>query len=107
MLHWFKVLFVILAMLLPASLQGKLAPQLEPAIGSHNFEVQDFHTYFVGKSGVWVHNTDKAPCEKIYSVFFQKAKELGGTENLRSERFSVLLDTKVALTAEKSIPDAS
>ena len=24
----------------------------------HNFEVADFHTYFVGEAGVWVHNTD-------------------------------------------------
>ena len=24
-----------------------------------NFEVQDFHTYFVGHSGAWVHNTSK------------------------------------------------
>ncbi|MCG8465443.1 MAG: hypothetical protein MI750_11400 [Xanthomonadales bacterium] len=24
---------------------------------TYNFEVEDFHTYFVGESGVWVHNT--------------------------------------------------
>ena len=53
---WFKVLFVILAMLLSASLQGKLAPQLEPAFGSHDFE--DFHTYFVSKSD-WLLNLAK------------------------------------------------
>ncbi|MFG6458359.1 polymorphic toxin-type HINT domain-containing protein [Roseateles sp. BYS96W] len=23
----------------------------------YNFEVEDFHTYYVGKNGVWVHNT--------------------------------------------------
>ena len=24
----------------------------------YNFEVEDFHTYYVGETGVWVHNTD-------------------------------------------------
>ena len=24
----------------------------------YNFEVQDFHTYHIGKYGVWVHNAD-------------------------------------------------
>jgi hypothetical protein len=26
----------------------------------YNFEVEDFHTYYVGEAGVWVHNTDCA-----------------------------------------------
>lgn len=25
----------------------------------YNFEVEEFHTYFVGEVGVWVHNDDK------------------------------------------------
>ena len=29
---------------------------------TYNFEVEDFHTYFVGEAGIWVHNTG-APCE--------------------------------------------
>ncbi|RKL86942.1 polymorphic toxin-type HINT domain-containing protein, partial [Moraxella catarrhalis] len=24
----------------------------------YNFEVQDFHTYHIGKYGVWVHNAE-------------------------------------------------
>ena len=36
---------------------------------TYNFEVQDFHTYFVGKSGVWVHNTGRAPCEKVFAIY--------------------------------------
>ncbi|MGZ5029302.1 MAG: polymorphic toxin-type HINT domain-containing protein [Methylobacter sp.] len=24
----------------------------------YNFEVEDFHTYYVGELGVWVHNTN-------------------------------------------------
>jgi hypothetical protein len=27
----------------------------------YNFEVEDFHTYFVGPAGIWVHN--KSPIE--------------------------------------------
>ena len=75
MLHWFKVLFVILAMLLPASLQGKLAPQPETAIESHDFEGQDFHTYFVGEAGVWVHNMGRFICEQWFLEYraFKKA----------------------------------
>ncbi|MGN0632908.1 MAG: polymorphic toxin-type HINT domain-containing protein [Oscillospiraceae bacterium] len=29
---------------------------LEEAVNVYNLEVQDFHTYFIGESGVWVHN---------------------------------------------------
>ncbi len=36
---------------------------------TYNFEVEDFHTYFVGESGVWVHNTGEAPCEKFFRIF--------------------------------------
>ena len=25
----------------------------------YNFQVEEFHTYFVSKLGVWVHNADK------------------------------------------------
>jgi Pretoxin HINT domain len=73
---------------------------------TYNFEVEDFHTYFVGEAGVWVHNTG-APCERIFSAFYQKAKDLGGTANLRAERFNVLKETKLSLAADKSLPDAS
>lgn len=34
----------------------------------YNIEVEDYHTYFVGKAGVWVHNQN---CEKI--TLFQNA----------------------------------
>ncbi len=29
---------------------------LENPVKDYNFEVKDFHTYFVGEEGVWVHN---------------------------------------------------
>ena len=30
---------------------------------TYNFEVAEFHTYFVGKSGIWVHNA--GPCDAL------------------------------------------
>lgn len=32
---------------------------------TYNFEVADYHTYFVGAGGVWVHNTGPDPCDAI------------------------------------------
>ena len=32
----------------------------------YNFAVADFHTYFAGPGGVWVHNTCDALCEKVF-----------------------------------------
>lgn len=34
---------------------------------TYNFEVGEWHTYFVGRTGVWVHNAGK-PCENWFSV---------------------------------------
>ena len=31
---------------------------LESPIKVYNFEVEDFHTYFVGNCKIWVHNND-------------------------------------------------
>ena len=41
---------------------------LDRAFTTYNFEVADFHTYFAGRSGVWVHNVG-GMCEKFYSLF--------------------------------------
>ena len=68
-LHWLKPLLVTLAILLPASLQGKTDFEARPALESHDFEVEEFHTYFVGEVGVWVHNSSDAPCERVFSIF--------------------------------------
>jgi hypothetical protein len=41
---------------------------------TYTFEVADFHTYFVGGDGVWVHNTGAGPnpvCEKALSIYKQ------------------------------------
>ncbi len=36
----------------------------EELISVYNFQVEDFHTYFVGNCAVWVHNVDCMPTEK-------------------------------------------
>ena len=30
--------------------------ETENSVDVYNFQVEDFHTYFVGENGVWVHN---------------------------------------------------
>jgi hypothetical protein len=62
---------------------------------TYNFEVEDFHTYFVGDGGVWVHNTGRSPCEEVYASFTAVGRKLGLTgEALRAKRFEILEETK-------------
>ena len=30
----------------------------------YNFQVEDYHTYYVGENGIWVHNADCMPSDK-------------------------------------------
>jgi hypothetical protein len=41
---------------------------------TYNFEVEGDHTYFVGKTGVWVHN-EGTPCGKAFDIFLQAKKD--------------------------------
>ena len=34
--------------------------ELDEPVDVYNFQVEDYHTYFVGESAVWVHNNNKA-----------------------------------------------
>ncbi|WP_425423482.1 polymorphic toxin-type HINT domain-containing protein [Stenoxybacter acetivorans] len=34
----------------------------------YNLEVEDFHTYYVGTNGVWVHNADCTETAKILAT---------------------------------------
>lgn len=43
---------------------------------TYNFEVADFHTYFVGDAGVWVHNAGTL-CEKAFSIWHRHRTKLG------------------------------
>lgn len=44
---------------------------------TYNFEVQDWHTYFVDASGVWVHNKGPA-CERAFSIIARIKKDVPG-----------------------------
>jgi hypothetical protein len=50
----------------------------------YNFEVEDFHTYFVGEVGVWVHNADvgykKNILDSSSGQYTGKTKVLGGKQ---------------------------
>ena len=39
------------------------------AFATYNFEVADFHTYFVGEAGVWVHNTCPWEVDKAIAIW--------------------------------------
>ena len=39
----------------------------EELISVYNFQVEDFHTYFVGDCAAWVHNADYSP-EKMQKI---------------------------------------
>ena len=47
---------------------------LESPVKVYNFEVEDFHTYFVGESSVLVHNK----CSGSYDIEFQSGKHYVG-----------------------------
>lgn len=42
---------------------------------TYNFEVADYHTYFVGTEGVWVHNTGVDPCDLVRTLLGSKLKQ--------------------------------
>ena len=44
---------------------------------TYNFEVEDFHTYFVGESGVWVHNHGAAWCQELFAVHHRVQEKVG------------------------------
>ena len=53
---------------------------------TYNFEVQDYHTYFVGAEGVWVHNMGLYNCEALAETFERVLKQTGSA----SEAFGTI-----------------
>ena len=47
---------------------------------TYNIEVADFHTYFVGRSGVWVHNFSEVFCDAFYTLTRAVQKDMGIAE---------------------------
>ncbi|MBS0262239.1 MAG: Hint domain-containing protein, partial [Planctomycetes bacterium] len=48
---------------------------------TYNFEVADQHTYFVGQSGVWVHNISKAFCNLLGKTYTKAAERIPTAES--------------------------
>ena len=57
--------------------EGKELHQVK-TFTTYNFEVEGFHTYFVGKSGVWVHNTGTFDCDKLFVKLDSKIDQFDG-----------------------------
>ena len=51
------------------------APNRQP-FTTYNLEVADYHTYFAGASGVWVHNLGERICSRFRSLY-RKARQGG------------------------------
>jgi hypothetical protein len=57
---------------------------------TYNFEVAEYHTYFVGSAGVWVHNFSERFCQRFFSITHtvQLQKNIPGDG--RGQRFEIL-----------------
>ena len=70
------------------SLGSERAPPGE-TFTTYNFEVADFHTYFAGEGGVWVHNFSAHFCEKLFAISQKVMKGLNLPGPV-GERFRIL-----------------
>jgi len=70
---------------------------------TYNFEVKDFHTYFVGENSIWVHNIS-GPCADIIKHMFNVSKAKHGEYKiLATERFQLMDDALKALSVKGGI----
>lgn len=78
---------------------------------TYNFEVADYHTYFVGEGRVWVHNTGRHDCEKIAAIYkYMRDNRLGnGIQETPYETFIHMLETLKASSnpAHNNLADAA
>ena len=66
---------------------------------TYNLEVADFHTYFVGGSGVWVHNFSTKFCEDFFTLTKEIQKAMGIAEGAETgKRLEIV---KTALRTKK------
>lgn len=65
---------------------------------TYNLEVADWHTYFVGEAGVWVHNqaVGRAACERIAALYHRLRHKEGRTPWDAFTRLMELSDPTVA-----------
>jgi hypothetical protein len=52
----------------------------------YNFEVEDFHTYFVGESAAWVHNDCPTPTDRLKEQLFERPGKGKGQTTLDAAR---------------------
>src|SRR5690606_30281987 len=71
----------------------------EERFTTYNFGVAEFATYFVGESGVWVHNQGDGLCERVFSLYKQIV-DTRGLQNESWEAFKVLAE-KTAHMSER------
>ncbi len=76
---------------------------LEPPVPVYNIEVDEFHTYFVGNSGIWVHNLAKDFCEnwaRTITDVKAKLKNLGRW----ADEFDVDVPARAWEVADEALP---
>ena len=69
-------------------------PRPGEILTTYNVEVDEFHTYFVGESGVWVHNAAGRACQQVRSIV-ERLKRQGKTPS------------EILRTLEKRLPNAT
>ena len=57
--------------------------ELDEPVDVYNFQVKDYHTYFVGDCGVWVHNTNYDEAIDIVSKDSKRGRETKGKTELK------------------------
>jgi hypothetical protein len=86
--------------------RGPPGAAYDPSTGSlttYNIEVAEAHTYFVGASGVWVHNAGNE-CERILNVFLRQLRRVSPAADNPMEAF---IRTRSALPELSERADAS
>ena len=61
---------------------------------TYNVEVAEAHTYFVGNSGTWVHNSGRLMCE-LLDTLYDRYKKDGLTDSQARAKLQALLDQRV------------
>ena len=69
---------------------------------TYNFEVQDWHTYFAGEDGVWVHNAGN-PCERVFAVYDRLKRKDGKSVSEAFEWIQTHMPKLTASTMGKSL----
>lgn len=62
---------------------------------TYNLEIANGHTYFVGRCGIWVHNTGRLVCE-LLDQLYQTYQNAHHSEGLARAKLKRVLDQRVA-----------